>query len=126
MKKTVYLTHPKIKRPRLVEAAKGSFRKYLKRSRRVPLPEGVDFWDFECKYGPTQRDSKPVHVAEVCGCIDAADAEKLDSFYIEAEAKPGYRTKRPRAPESDASEVTETEAATLDLAAPAPSPDSED
>ena len=51
MQKTFQLIHPKIKYPRMIEAVKHEVRKYLKRNRRKELPEGVDFWDFNCKYG---------------------------------------------------------------------------
>jgi len=96
MKKTFQLTHPKIKVPRLVEAAKHEVRKYLKRERRKPLPEGVDFWDFDCKYGHSEEDAKPVHLAEVNGCIDGAEQQQLERFYVEIVAKPGHRTKKPK------------------------------
>ena len=33
---------------RLLEAAKHDIRKYVKRCRRADLPEGVDYWDFDC------------------------------------------------------------------------------
>lgn len=98
MKKTFHLTHPKIKMPRLVEAARADINKYLKRERRRELPEGVDFWDFSCKFGPTLNDAKKVHVAEISTCIDAIAAEELESFYIEILAKPGRRTPKPKDP----------------------------
>ena len=54
MKKKFSLKHPKIKPARRVEAVKHEIRKYLKRERRKELPEGVDFWDFDCKFGLTE------------------------------------------------------------------------
>ena len=96
MKKTFTLTHPKIKVARLVESVKCDVRKYLKRERRKELPEGVDFWDFDCKFGPTAEASKVIHVAEICKFIDAAEAQQLASFYVEILAVPGHRTKKPK------------------------------
>ena len=92
MKKTFKLTHPKIKRPRLVEAIKHEVRKYLKRERRKPLSEGVDFWDFNCRYGDEEAQAEKIHVNDVIKHIDLADSKALDSFYLEILAKPGKRS----------------------------------
>ena len=95
MKKTFQLTHPKIKVPRLVDSVKNDVRKYLKRERKKKLPEGVDYWDFDCKFGPTAEEAKVIHVAEIGKCIDAAETDQLESFYVEILAKPANRTKKP-------------------------------
>ena len=96
MRKTFQLSHPKIKVPRVVEGVKHDLRKYIKRERRHELPEGVDFWDFDCKYGNTQDTAKPVHISELSKCLDAAEAEQLPSCYVEILAKHGHRTKKPK------------------------------
>ena len=102
MKKTFKLTHPKIKVARLVEAVKHDVRKYIKRERRKELQDGVDFLDFDCKFGPTAEEAKVIHMAEICKYIDAAEEQKFASFYVEILAKPGYRRKRSGpAPKSD-------------------------
>ena len=49
MKKTFRLTHEKIQPARLMESIKNEVRKYLKRERAKKLPEGADFWDFDCR-----------------------------------------------------------------------------
>lgn len=95
MKKTFKLTHPKIKYTRLIESVKFDVNKYLKRERRKELPEGVDFWDFDCRFGPTAEESKVIHVAEIGRFIDAAEKDQLESFYMEIMAKEGHRTKKP-------------------------------
>ena len=95
MKKTFKLTHPKIKVARLVESVKHDVSKYLRRERKKKLPEGADFWDFDCKFGPTAEESKVIHVAEISKCIDAAKEQQLESFYVEILAKPAIRTKKP-------------------------------
>jgi hypothetical protein len=95
MKKTFALTHPKIKTDRLIEAARADIKKYLKRERSKELPEGVDFWDFDCKFGPTITESKKIHVAEIGLHIDSIEEQALEAFYIEILAKPGHRTKKP-------------------------------
>ncbi len=100
MKKTFKLTHPKIRVPRLVEAIKHDVRKYLKRERKKKLPEGVDFWDFDCKFGNTAEESKKIHLSEIFKFIDNAEEQRLDSFYVEILAKPGHRMKKPGPKES--------------------------
>lgn len=89
------MTHEKIKYDRMIEGAKHDIRKYLKRERRRELPEGVDFWDFDCKFGDAEAEAKVVHLAEMNACIDAAAARNLPSFYVEIIAKPGRRVKKP-------------------------------
>ncbi len=54
MKKTFPLQiegrHP----DRVLDAIKNELRKYLKRERRRDLPAGVDYWDFDCRFGLSQ------------------------------------------------------------------------
>jgi hypothetical protein len=80
---------------RLLEATKHEIRKYVKRQRRVPLPEGVDFWDFDCKFGLNAESAVVVHFATITELIDAAVKDGADAFYLEMLAKPGHRQTRP-------------------------------
>ena len=96
MKKTFKMTHPKIKVPRLVEAIKYEVKKYIKRERRKPLPDNVDFWDFDCRYGADEASSEVIHISAINKSISQAESEQLESFYLEILAKPGHRTKRPK------------------------------
>ena len=96
MKKTFVLTHEKIKYPRLIERAKHDIRKYLKRERRKTLPDGADFWDFDCAFGDTAPEATPIHLAELDARINDAEKRQLTSFYVEVLAKPGYRTEKTR------------------------------
>ena len=98
MKKTFTLSHPKIKAARLAEAARCEVRKYLKRSRNRARPEGVDFWDFDCKFGPTAEEAQTLDVADVAKAICAAEAKQVESFYVEILAKPGHRPEKPLLP----------------------------
>lgn len=95
MKKTFTLTHPKIKVARMVEAVRRDVKKYIKRERKKNLPEGSDFWDFDCKFGSTEDEAKVIHLAEITKCIDSAEEQQLKSFYVEILAKPAHRTKKP-------------------------------
>ena len=97
MKKTFQLIHPKIKYPRMVEAVKHDVRKYLKRERRKELPEGIDFWDFDCRFGDAEAEAKKIHLSEMDTCIADAEMRQLLSFYVEILVKPGVRTRKPKA-----------------------------
>ena len=96
MKKTFKLAVEGKNRDRVLDAIKHDIRKYVKRQRRVPLPEGVDFWDFDCRFGLSEAQAEPVHFATIIALVDAAAKDGADSFYLELLAKTGHRTARPR------------------------------
>ena len=61
MKKTFQL-RPEGKNPdRVLEAIKHEIRKYIRRERRRPLADGIDFLDFDCKFGVTAEGAEVVH-----------------------------------------------------------------
>jgi hypothetical protein len=76
---------------RLLEATKHEIRQYLKRERRKALPEGVDFWDFDCKFGATPDSAEVIHPAKLTELMDALAADGSAAFYVELLAKPGHR-----------------------------------
>ena len=94
MKKTFTFAHPKIKRPRRVEAIKHEVKKYIKRERNKTLPPTVDFWDFDCRFGDDEASCEVIHVSTINKSIDQAEEKQLESFYLEILAKPGHRSKR--------------------------------
>ena len=94
MKKTFPLNVPGHQPPRVVESIKNDVRKYLKRERRKPLTEGVDFWDFNCKVGQADAAPEAKHVEEIIAAIDQAAASQCPSIYIEILATPGHRTSK--------------------------------
>ena len=96
MKKTFKMSHPKIKLPRLVEAIKYEVKKYIKRERGKALPPNVDFWDFDCRFGADEASSEVIHLSAINKCISEAEANQLESFYLEILVKPGYRSKKPK------------------------------
>lgn len=96
MKKTFQITHPKLPVPRRVEAIKHEVKKYIRRERNKKLPDDVDFWDFDCRYGVDEASSEVIHLAEINKYISQAEAAGLESFYLEILVKPGHRTKKPR------------------------------
>jgi hypothetical protein len=91
MKKTFELTHPKIKQARRVDAVKHELKKYVKRERNKKLPAGVDYWDFDCKFGNTEAEAETVHLSQINKLIDKTQEENLTSFYVEILVKPGFR-----------------------------------
>lgn len=93
MRKTFPLEVPNHKPPRVVEAIKAEIRKYLKRERRKPLPEGVDFWDFDCCTGKDAESAEAVHVSAITKSIETASQENWPAIHIEILAKHGHRTK---------------------------------
>lgn len=98
MKKTFALSSPGKDNQRVVEAVKNEIRKYVKRERRKSLPEGVDFWDFDCKVGPDKVEPTVCHLAEVTTTVDTMAASGAAEVYVEILAKPGHRTKKLIAP----------------------------
>lgn len=80
---------------RLLEAIKHEIRKYIKRERRRDLPEGADFWDFDCKFGAAEESAEVVHLSAITELIDGVVKEGGKQFYVEAVAKPGKRQPRP-------------------------------
>lgn len=94
MKKAFPINVPNNKPERVVEAIKSELRKYVKRERKKKLPEGVDFWDFDCKVGPTVEEATQLHVAELNEAVDHALTEDWGTVYFEVLAKPGIRRKK--------------------------------
>ena len=95
MKKTFNMTHPKIQVPRLVEAIKHEVKKYIKRDRRRSLPEGGDYWDFDCRFGVDEASSEVIHLSEINKSISWAESEQLETFYLEIMVKACSRGKIP-------------------------------
>jgi hypothetical protein len=94
MKKTFKLKLEGKNRDRVLDATKHEIRQYIKRERRKALPEGVDFWDFDCRFGLDQEAAAGVHFATITALIDAADKDGAVAFYLELVAKPGMRQAR--------------------------------
>jgi hypothetical protein len=101
VKKTFKINIEGKNRDRVLEAVKHEIRQYMKRERNKALPEGVDFWDFDCRFGLSQDAAAGVHVANVTALIDAAAQDGADAFYLELIAKPGIRQTRPSADQVD-------------------------
>ena len=91
MRKTFQLNQPGKNRDRVLDATRHEIRQYLKRERRKTLPEGFDYWDFDCRFGSTQENASAVHLTQINALVDALAADGGDAFYLELIAKPAVR-----------------------------------
>jgi hypothetical protein len=101
VKKTFKINIEGKNRDRVLEATKHEIRQYMKRERNKALPEGADFWDFDCRFGRSQESAEAVHVANITALIDAAAQDGAETFYLELLAKPGVRKARDPAVQGD-------------------------
>ena len=96
MKKTYVLNVAGKNRDRLLDASKYDIRKYVKRERAKVLPEGADFWDFDCRIGIDATDAVAVHFAALMASIDElVHSNDVGKFYVEVVTKLGRRMARP-------------------------------
>lgn len=94
MKKTYRLDIEGKNRDRLLDAARHDMRRYVKRERSRPLPEGVDFWDFACRFGRDEASAADVHFATLNSLVDAVANEGAPQFYVEIVTRHGRRSAR--------------------------------
>jgi len=95
MKKTFPLTLPGKADPRVVESVKHELRKYVKRERRKPLPEGFTQWTFLCQAGPDRNSASSCALKGLGGIIDAVAHSGSREVYVEIIATPGLRERAP-------------------------------
>ncbi len=95
MKKNFSLTSSVHRSDRVVESIKHDINKYVARERRKVLPEGVDYWDFDCRCGADADSATILKVAEFSQNIDKTVLTGAASVYVEILVKPGVRTPRP-------------------------------
>lgn len=101
MKKVFSLKHPKNPAERVMDKVRFDVKKYIKRERNKKLPEGIDYWDFDCKYGATAELAEVITVKEINSNLDKALAEKLESFYLEIMVRGEVKPVREEKEESD-------------------------
>lgn len=98
MRKTFQLHIEGKNRERVLDAVKHDIRKYLQRERRRAVPEGAQFWDFDCRFGLTQDTAEVVPLADIKARINTVASEGGSQFYLEILAKAGVRQPRPAEP----------------------------
>lgn len=87
MKKTFQLIVANKKKDRQVESIKNEVRKYIKRERSKKLPEGFNYWSFDCKFGKTENEASEIRFVDIIKSIDIAASENLENFYLELVAR---------------------------------------
>ena len=80
---------------RVLDAVKHEIRKYQRRERRRALPEGMDFWDFDCRIGADSASAAAIHPAELIGALDGQARSGATAGYVEGRARAARRTARP-------------------------------
>ena len=83
MKKRFELTAPNKEPQRVLEAVKNEIRKYIKREKRKPLPEGMDIWNINCKFAKDEDEPKEILFQDITKCLDEAATQNCKSIYIE-------------------------------------------
>jgi len=96
MKKTFSFKSKNKVPARQLDAIKFEVKKYIGRERRKPTPEGVDFWEFDCRFGFTEDTAEVIKFVDIRSCISRAFDEGKEGFYLEILAKPGHKPNRPR------------------------------
>lgn len=91
MKKTFNLASTDDKPARKMESVRHEIKKYIKRERRKQLPEGVDYWDFDCRFGSTAAEAEATHISDLTRHLTEAENLGLTSFYVEILVKEGRR-----------------------------------
>ena len=95
MKKSFLLNVEGRHRDRLLEASKHEIRKYVARQRRAKIPEGVDYWDFSCRFGLDEAQAQGVHFATLIALMDTAAKDGANEFFVEIKGCNGHRKARP-------------------------------
>lgn len=96
MRKTYQLNIEGKNRDRLLDASKHDIRRYVKRERGRTLPEGVDYWDFDCRFGHDEVTACVVHFATLMGLIDSVAQQGGAQFYVELVTRHGLRAAKPQ------------------------------
>jgi hypothetical protein len=94
MKKTFSFKSEKKAPERQMEAIKSEVKKYIGREKRKATPDGVDFWEFDCRFGFTEEAAEEIKFVDIRSCISRAFEEGQESFYLEILAKPGHKPKK--------------------------------
>lgn len=101
MRKTFPLRVEGRNNDRVLDAVKHEIRKYIRRERRRDLPEGADFWDFDCRFGRSKDDATVVHLSALTGLVNEVASGGGAQLYVEILAKPGKRAPKPTGEAAD-------------------------
>ena len=84
-----------------MDAIKHEVRKYVKREKRKTLPQGSNYWAFDCKFGVSADEAESLHLGEITKKMDEVAKAGGDSFYVEILARAAVRTPRERLEAND-------------------------
>ena len=87
MKKTFSFVVPNKKPERQCDSIKYEVKKYIARERRKKLPDGADYWDFDCKIGLDAEVAEDIHVSQINKEISKVFDSGNESFYLEVMEK---------------------------------------
>jgi hypothetical protein len=90
---------------RILEAVKHEVRKYARREGRKTVPEGFDYWDFDCKVGASPEVAEVATFAQVVTLMDAVAKSGAATCYVEVLSKPMLRVRKPQKLDSATTEV---------------------
>ncbi len=100
MKKTFKLQVENKAPERHLESIKNEIRKYIKREKRKTLPNGADYWKFECKFGKNDDTPQVITFKDIMKFVDEAFNENCESFYLEMLSTEGQREARNKSEKS--------------------------
>lgn len=83
MKKSFKLQAENKNQDRVVESIKNEIRKYIKREQRKVLPEGKDFWFFDCKFAKDEETPEEIPFSHITKSIDESLTSQSKSIYVE-------------------------------------------
>ncbi len=95
MKKTFPLQIEGKNPDRVLEALKHEVRKYARREGRKTLPEGFDYWDFDCRVGPSTDEALAAAFTQVVPLIDAVAKSGAATCYVEVLSRAVVRVRKP-------------------------------
>jgi hypothetical protein len=91
MKKRFALTAQNKKPERVLDSIKNEIRKYIKREKRKPLPEGADYWRIDCRFAKNEDQPQDIKFEDIMKNINEASQQSCESFYIELISSPAKK-----------------------------------
>jgi len=108
LKKSFKLQAENKKQDRVVESIKNEIRKYIKREQRKALPEGKDFWFFDCKFAKDDETPVEIPFSHIIKSIDESLTSQSKSIYVEIISRAEKRPEKiERVDESEIEEIKE-------------------
>lgn len=79
---------------RQVDSIKNEIRKYIKREKNKKLPDGFNFWHFDCMAGEDEARAKEIDFKDIIKYVDFAKSQNCESFYLQILAKAIFKEKK--------------------------------